>query len=170
MAPTLSNSEVQRKICYMNRNPRELTTQKLHLERLVKSLGEVSCVDVSSIEDEAVKDSDLVVIGGIDVPEDQLGRWISRIGSRMEDLGNIWVPVIFVSDAKFLALRELLNQCAQSNWYFDIVNSAHFESLPVRIANLFRIHDHLKELFRYSEEINTLQERLEELERRLSSE
>ena len=163
MPPIASKPEVSRTICYMNRNPRELTSQKLHLERLVKNLGEITCIDVNSIEDPAVRGCDLVVIGGIDVPEEQLGRWISRMGERMRDLGNIWVPVIFVSDAKFLALRELITQCAQSNWYFDIVNSAHFESLPVRIANLFRIHDHLKELFRYSEEINILQGRLEEV-------
>ena len=53
------------------------------------------------------------------------------------------------------------------NWYFDIVASDQLDSLPIRVANLLRIHDHLHELHRYSAALSSLTAQTEALKQEL---
>ena len=56
-----------------------------------------------------------------------------------------------------------------SNWYFDIIHPDHLTSLPVRIANLLRIHDHLAELHRYEAELGRMQQNIRMIEAELKT-
>ena len=52
---------------------------------------------------------------------------------------------------------------AGMNWYFDILSMEHIDSMPIRVANLLRIHDHLHELERYQNTLATLNHRVDQL-------
>ena len=53
------------------------------------------------------------------------------------------------------------------NWYFDVIDPDHLDSLPMRVANLLRIHDHLHELSRYEKSLADLQADVRQMQQKL---
>jgi hypothetical protein len=64
---------------------------------------------------------------------------------------------------------EVLEQTLNSNWYFDLLHPDHLSSLPVRVANLLRMHDHLHELLRYEKELKRMQADIGRIEAELQA-
>jgi hypothetical protein len=79
----------------------------------------------------------------------------------------IWSPALIMCDVSYTKIGQLIDWAVKINWYFDIVSRDHITSLPIRIINLLRIHDHLHELQRYDSELTTLQGRIDEIEQKL---
>jgi hypothetical protein len=136
-------------IRYWNVESRILDREVAALEHQLKRLGDVRVVPISSLEDQSFSSSDLLIVAAQKIPEEDFVKWVSSLTTRIESLGKIWVPALILSDVPFETLDELLMTAARQNWYFDILSPSHMSSLPIRVANLVRIHDHLRELFRY---------------------
>ena len=92
---------------------------------------------------------------------------IEGIFTRMQNSQKIWIPALILVDVSLTTLTDTLESAIYSNWYFDIVSKDQLQSIPIRIGNLLKIHDHLYELKRYDEEISALQKKLQQLEESL---
>lgn len=154
-------------VAYWNPDTRVVDATKLQVETYLRKLGNIKFKEVKAPDDPALLPCDLLVVTSTYVPEHEFANWLKGQERRMVKQGNIWIPALFVADIEFDILREIWSEIQSTNWYFDIVSSSHLSSLPVRVANLMRIHDHLHELYRYGQELSSLQKQVEEVEERL---
>jgi hypothetical protein len=153
---------------YWNCEPKVLDSHRMSLEIHLRRLGELETAQVPSLEDDLVKEADLLVIGAHLVEEEHFSRWLRSIRKRLLAQGAIWTPVLVLSECTFDGLLEMLLESIADNWYFDIIAPRHMSSLPIRVANLLRMHDHLQELRRYSNALDEITRRVHVLEKQLS--
>ena len=154
-------------IAYWNPDARVIDATKLQVETYLRKLGKIHFKEVQAPDDPSLLPCDLLVVTSTYVPAEEFPKWLKGQESRIVRQGNIWVPALFVSDVDFDVLREIWREIQGTNWYFDIVSPDHLASLPVRVANLMRIHDHLHELDRYGKELSSLQQQVHEVEEAL---
>ena len=134
-------------------------------ERRIGELGEVSVKEVKSLDDPDFSGYDILVIAAQAIPDEDFPVWLKGIAKRIKSLGNIWTPALILTSIDFQILSDILAESAKENWYFDILDPQHMSSLPIRVANLIRIHDHLKELHRYEATLTTLEDKVRALEK-----
>jgi hypothetical protein len=156
------------RVCYVDTQKRLLSAKKIVIEERLHSLGAIDFVDLASIEDPRFSPCDLLIVSAESVPEENFAAWVSKLKNQMEQQSKIWTPALIVSEVGFDTLDSLLKDAVQSNWYFDIVSLQHLDSLPIRVANLLRIHDHLHELKRYNEQLSKLNVQVETLEKQVA--
>lgn len=155
------------RIRYWNCEPKVLDSHRMTFEIHLKRLGELETVQIGSLDDPAVKTADLLVIGAHLVEIDRFSVWLREVRGRLVSQGAIWTPVLVLSESTFESLAEILLESIADNWYFDIVSPRHLASLPIRVANLLRIHDHLHELKRYGQALEDINQKVAELEKQL---
>lgn len=154
------------RVNYWNSEPRLVAPSKARLEILLKSLGTVDLTEIKSLDDK--QPADLLVIPADHIPEDKFVDWLKGLRQRIKQQGQIWTPALIMADVSFGELDDLLDDAVQANWYFDVVHRDHMDSLPIRVANLLRIHDHLHELKRYRQELDTLDRKVQDLEAKVN--
>ena len=159
----------KRKICYWNPEKRVLGTSTVTLEAYLKLLGDIEIVEVDGLDSEEIVPCDLLIVSAEYICSEEFPHWLRKFVDKVQNTPKVWTPAIIFSDISFPALGGILHEVAQTNWYFDILSIRHITSLPIRVANLFRIHDHLKELHRYNEEITALSQKINSLEQELQS-
>jgi len=152
------------RVCYWNTDPRVVSTGRMVLESELAQLGDLDFREVRALDDPSIFPCDVLVIAGQKVPDDEFIGWLQRIQTRMIAQGGIWVPAVIVADVAPSVLHEAMTAAIRSNWYFDIVSPDHVRSLPIRVANFLRLHDHLHELRRYGEAMDALQSKVNMLE------
>lgn len=167
---TSSKSEFfrKRRICYWDYNKRSISSSKMSFEKHLKFLPEIEFAFLKSIDDPLFFPCDLLFINAEGLEEEPFQIWMNSFKTRFKHQGKIWVPIIFISPINFSTLTDWLHEHADDNWYFDIIKPDETQSLPIRIANLLRIHDHLHELKRYHEQLITMQKQVTEIEGRLN--
>jgi hypothetical protein len=153
----------------MDANSKVIDHKKMLLEERLKTLGTITVQGIKSLDDPKFKPCDLVIIDANLIPQEDFPQWLSGLGSRIVMQGAIWVPALIISDISFKSLREIMLVATGMNWYFDILSMDHVDSLPIRVANLLRIHDHLHELERYQKTLTELTERVDKLNLDLES-
>ncbi len=158
------------RICYWDSAKRHFGRHKAIFEKYMKRLGDLSFYEMKSLEDPDFAPCDLLIVAAESVPEENFAEWLREFHQRIKKQQKIWTPAIILSSVGFVALEDLLTEANGSNWYFDIINPDHIESLPIRVANLLRIHDHLHELRRYDEKQRSLQEQVDAIEEKLQQE
>ena len=157
------NKKTERKILYLNIDEKMLTSVTIQLEKYFHRLGTFNIQKTGSIRD---SEADLIIVGTF-FSSEELKTWIKRL---IKDLNerSIWIPVIFVADLDFEAIYSIVEECFnKTNWYFDLVLSSNMEELAMKIANLIKIHDHLKELKDYHDKLNQMNEEVEKLKQKL---
>ena len=151
------------RLCYYNTDERSIGAQRIALEKKLRFLGNFTFSQISNLEGPDIVPADLLVVAASNIPDSHFADWLEKFSSRVEQQGAIWLPALIISEAPFRVLREVLEKAVQMNWYFDIVSQGHLDSLPIRVANLLRIHDHLHELQRYEKALNALSGQLEQV-------
>jgi hypothetical protein len=157
------------KLRYWNFDSKVLDRHRMSLEVHLRRLGQLDVAQVPALEDPGVETSDLLVIGAHLVEEEHFSQWLRSIRKRLLAQGAIWVPVLILSECSFDSLREMLVESIADNWYFDIIAPRHMASLPIRVANLLRIHDHIQELERYAKALEDITSRVQSLEEELKA-
>ena len=160
-------SSFKRRICVLDLEPRRLDSIKHAIEKKLHFLPQLDYQLVRSIEDPGLSHCDLVVIFGWHLDESELLQWLSGFESRWLKIHSIWVPALIISQVDITKIYDVLEHTVNSNWYFDILHPDHLSSIPLRVANLLRIHDHLQELNRYERESLRMQSRLATIEKEL---
>lgn len=151
------------RVCYFNASPNIVDANQLNLEQKLMALGDLQIDTLESINDPSFAPCDLLIIAAQKIPEEEFTNWLTGLSQKLQKQGNIWVPVLIVANPSYLILQQVLEQAIKMNWYFDIINEHHFGSLPIRVANLLRIHDHLHELKRYESTLDELSKKVESL-------
>lgn len=140
---------------------------KIQFEEKLKKIADIELVELNALDDKNFHPCDLLVLTANLIPDDHFKEWLDRLRKNMRSQAKIWTPALILSDIEFSVLNEIFKTASQENWYFDIVTTEHYHSLPIRVANLLRIHDHMHELRRYSETLAKLQIRVDDLEEEL---
>ena len=151
-------------IGYRDEEEKFFNAAKGRFEHVIGTIGEVELIKVASLESPELKTCDLLLTTADHVPSESFSEWLQTFSKRVKQNELIWIPSLIFADLGIDHQRELLAQAAGSNWYFDIISIDHLDSLPIRMANLIRIHDHLKELFRYDQQFQELNEKVKNLE------
>jgi hypothetical protein len=157
------------KIGVHDQEPRIFNRIKASLESQISRLASIQICPIKSLN-ELADSIDLLLVIAPPLNSEHFTQWLSSIESRCSNPDSIWTPCIIIADIDFGGLNELLEPASRSNWYFDIIHSEHLNSLPIRVANLLRISDHLKELLRYDREVKNLLKRVEFLESKFHTE
>jgi len=150
----MSNKKIR--VCFWDAEKRSLSAQKLSLEDKLRFLGDIEFYELSSLEDEKLSPCELLIVSAQHLSDDQFKPWVDALRRKIKQQGKIQIPALIFAHLEFHTLNQLLVSAAKSNWYFDILDPQHLSSLPIRVANLLRIHDHLHELKRYDEELTKL--------------
>ena len=146
------------RLCYWNTDPRVVDAERMDLERHLARLGDVTLDEVKALDAPEAKATDLLIVAAQKVPAREFPVWLTGLRKRIVQQGRIWTPALILADVPGDVLLDIWAEATRDNWYFDILAPAHMGSLPIRVANLLRIHDHLHELTRYAaalEDINT---------------
>ena len=140
---------------------------KINFERHLNFLPDFNLVTLRGLDDEGFNPCDLLVISALSVPSEKFLEWLEGINRRIVAQNKIWTPAIIVTQSNFSDLNFAIHELADNNWYFDIVNPDHLDSIPIRAANLLKIHDHLHELLRYKSQLDALHQQVSEIEEKL---
>lgn len=169
MEPSSFALERARRLCYWNTDQRSIDRDLMAIESHLRRLGDVTVKAVKELDEPGVFPCDLLIVAAQKVPEEGFMEWFSAMRSRIMGVGSIWTPVLILAEVSFKALADLLLEAMRDNWYFDIVSPQQISSLPIRVANLLRIHDHLHELKRYAIALDDVQAQVRDLEQQVVS-
>ena len=136
-------------ILYYNVETRVIDSDIHLLEQRLKKIWDVSISGIQSLDEIQGQPCDLLIVAAQVLEASEFGKWLAGLSKRIGQQGGIWIPCLILSEVEFEPLRDTFDQTVKDNWYFDIIAPLHMDSLPIRIANLLRIHDHLHELNRY---------------------
>ena len=155
------------RICYLNSAPHVVDIHRASLERNLQLLFQFDVVAINGLNDPSFSPCDLLVVAAERIQGDKFTDWLKSFANRIQRQGSIWVPALIVAEVANAVMRDLIENAVGMNWYFDIVSPDQLDSLPIRIANLLRIHDHLHELRRYSKTIQELTDTVDGLQAEL---
>jgi hypothetical protein len=147
------------RVCYLPSHPKVVDPETVFIEDSLKRLGDIKLVKIRALDDPAFKPCDLLILGATHVAGEDFATWLKGIEKRVMAEGAVWTPALIIADPPWSTLSRLLGEVVATNWYFDVVSFEHVTSLPVRVANLLRIHDHLHELHRYEAAVRDLERR-----------
>lgn len=155
----------QLRVGYWQVDARLVDIDKVRLEKALAQLGASLTITVlKNLEALAATPLDLLIIAGQGLAEEDFSQWLGGLRGRMRANNGIWCPALILAELPMATLRAVMAQVFAENWYFDILAPEHLSSLPIRVANLLRMHDHLHEIKRYAEALESLSSRLSALE------
>ncbi len=152
------------RVCYWNAEAKIVDAEKADLEKHLKRLGDVKIDVVKALEAPEASLADLLIVSAQKLSGKDFPAWLQGFRKRIQAKGAIWTPALILADVSFDVLSEILVEVTADNWYFDVVAPQHLASLPIRVANLLRIHDHLHELKRYSAALDDINVKVKMLE------
>jgi hypothetical protein len=150
--------------CFLSLNPKVLTGISAAIESQITKIVPVQVQKIETMDEVASGTWNLLIVDAQILGDNELSLWIDKLHERMKKNSAVWTPALILSRCTIGASLRILEQMIAFNWYFDIVNPDHLESIPLRIANLIRIHDHLGELNQYRQLLENLQQRVEVME------
>lgn len=162
--------QMRRRLCIWDLEPKRADALKLNVERSLRFLPQLDLVRLKALDDPNLLPCDLLVVFANPLGEEELITWLSGFEKRMaQQQQGIWIPALIVNACEMTRVVEVLEQTLNSNWYFDLLHPDHLSSLPVRVANLLRMHDHLHELLRYEKELKRMQTDIGRIEAELQA-
>jgi len=162
--------QMRRRLCIWDLEPKRADALKLNVERSLRFLPQLDLVRLKALDDPNLLPCDLLVVFAKHLGEEELITWLSGFEKRMaQQQQGIWIPALIVNACEMTRVVEVLEQTLNSNWYFDLLHPDHLSSLPVRVANLLRMHDHLHELLRYEKELKRMQTDIGRIEAELQA-
>ena len=157
------------KIKYWNAEARFVDADRANLEQHLKRLGTVEVTALKALDGPDLMPVDLLLIAAQMIPVNDFPQWLGGLRRRFQTPEKIWIPAVILADVPFETLSGLLPEAVRDNWYFDILSPAHVASLPIRVANLLRINDHLHEMKRYADAVDEVTKKVKTLESALVS-
>jgi hypothetical protein len=138
------------------------------IETELRRLGAVQLVPIKTLDDPQLQPCDLLVITASYIDPETFTTWLKGIEKRLPVQAGVKIPSIIYADISEAIQRELLRWVVDCNWYFDIVAQDHVSSLPIRVANFLKLHDHLHEINRMNAALQELTMKVDSMEDTLS--
>lgn len=158
----------RRRLCVWDLEPKRADAVKMQLERSIRFLPNLDIVKLKSLDDPDFLPCDLLVVFAQFLGQEELMIWLQGFEKRLSrQQEGIWTPALILNPVEPDKLTDLLEYTLLSNWYFDIVHPDEVRSIPLRVANLLRMHDHLHELRRYEGEWQRMAMELERIDKQL---
>jgi hypothetical protein len=157
------------RLCYWNAEARVLDAERAGLEQHLARLGDVSVVQIKALDAPEATPCDLLIVAAQTLAPQDFPSWLAGFRRRIQAQGMVWTPALILADVSFDVLSDILPDVTRENWYFDILAPAHVTSLPIRVANLLRIHDHLHEMKRYATALEDIGTKVTTLETQLEA-
>ncbi len=157
------------KLKYWNAEARFVDADRANLEQHLRRLGEVEVTTIRALDGPDLLPVDLLLIAAQMIPSQDFPQWLGGLRKRFQTREKIWIPAVILADVPFEVLSGLLPEAVKDNWYFDILAPAHIASLPIRVANLLRINDHLQEMKRYADAVDEVTQKVRALETSLAT-
>jgi hypothetical protein len=155
------------RVCHWNATPGFVSAASAAIEHQLKLLIKLDLVEVKSLDDPALKPTDVLFISADGLEDEQYPAWLKSISARIPRAHGIPTPTIIFGQISPAVQSELLRWAVEGNWYFDIVEPGQVSSLTVRVANFLRIHDHLHEIRRMGETMQHLDAKVADMERQM---
>lgn len=159
----------RRRICCWDLQPQRLDSFKVSLEQQLRFLPQMTLYRLKALDDPELFPCDLLIVYCWHFSGSEMLTWLEGYEKRLKKQQAIWIPSLIVTPLALNGIPDILERTLQANWYFDLLHPDHLSSLPVRVANLLRIHDHLHELERYEAEISRLQSAVQIIELELEN-
>ena len=152
------------RICYWQVQPRVADAERADLEAHLARLGDVQMTAIKALDQPEASGADLLIVAAQKLGPVEFPVWLTAFRKRIQAQGMVWTPALILADVPFDVLSDIWPDVTKENWYFDILSPAHVASLPIRVANLLRIHDHLHELKRYAKALEDINGKVSSLE------
>ncbi len=159
----------QLRVAYWDHAPRQVNFIKGQLERHLRDLTEISLFDVQGYEQAVQERADLVVVAADHLDAEIFATWFPNLQGKIAKTQGIWVPALILTKLDFAAVHEQFAVAYRDNWYCDLIHPDHLSSLPIRVANLIKMHDHLREMERYQSALSSLEQRVDKLNAELTA-
>ena len=156
-------------VVYCPADPRIIDNDRARLEKILNQLGDVHVSTVKSVDELTLDSADLLAVAAQTVAFKHFPVWLRSFKLRARSRLGIWTPAIILANLPFSILNDVMAEAVQENWYFDIISIDHLASIPIRVANLIRIHDHLLELQKYASTLENLSTKVQRLESELEA-
>jgi hypothetical protein len=157
------------RVCVWNATPGFVSAASAALDQQIRHIVQVEMVPLKKLEDSSASPCDLLIIAAEGLDEAHVLSWLQAVSARVPKAHGIPVPSIIFSAVTAATQRDMLRWAVDGNWYFDIVDPDHVASLPVRVANFLRLHDHLHEIRRMGELVRQLETKMQDMEQNMSS-
>ncbi len=156
------------KIGFWVLEPKIVSSAKENFAQSLRVLGSIHIQDLEGgADDPQTLDQDLLIVDATHFPMDYFDVWMQGFVKRMMHENRIWIPALIYGDFEFDSVKKYMDLATQKNWYFDLVSKHDFETLPLRVANLFKIHDHLKEIAEYQNTLQELEDKVKNIENKM---
>lgn len=160
----LTNQSVSYHACFLSLNPNVLSSISAAIDAQLERTLTVKVSRISSLSELSSRHWDLVIVDAQILNETEIPSWIEGLYGKLIGTSTIWIPALIFSTCSPATTIKICEQMVALNWYFDIVHPDHVSSIPLRIANLIRIHNHLRELLEYKSILDDLQQRVDAVE------
>lgn len=157
------------RVCVWNPTPQMASASLGYVETELKRLGTVQLVHLKSLDDANAFPCDLLVATAVFIPDEDFSQWLKGVEVRLSRQGGILPPTVICAKVSEGVQRTLMRWAIECNWYFDLIDPDHMPSLPIRVANFLRLHDHLHEVKRMDRELQTVVSKVENLEKTLAA-
>ena len=157
------------RVCYWNVEKRIVDAERMSLERHLARLGDVRVDSIAALDASDALPCDLLVVAAQMLAAEDFPQWLSGFRRRIKLQNAIWTPCLILADVGFEVLSGIWSDVTRDNWYFDVMSPSHLASIPIRVANLLRIHDHLHELHRYEAALDDINAKVRALETEVTS-
>ena len=153
------------RVLFIEEKPYSLTKSKALIETHLKQLFPLELLLGASLE-LLPPHLDLIFFEKNIADREQAHKILLKTMHDLRAAGELFLPVIFISTGTLAHWNHLAKLTALP-WYFDLINPAHMDSLPIRVANLCKIREHLLQLQNYQDEMRVLHQRIDEIEIKL---
>lgn len=152
------------RVKYLVADKRFVDADRMVLEKNLRRLTDVELTEIKSVDDSELHPCDLLIVAARHVAAIDFRKWLDGFRKRVKAQAQVRIPALILTDAAFEDLRDILFEAVHENWYFDVIHADHITSLPIRVANLLKIHDHLHEMQRYEQALKDLGDKVAQLE------
>jgi hypothetical protein len=157
------------RVCSWGATPGFASSASAAFDQQLRQFIQLELIKVKSLDDPSIVPADLLIISAEGIDDELFPDWIKGISPRIPRVHGIPVPSIIFSVVSASTQQKLLRWAVDGNWYFDIVETGHLSSLPVRVANFLRLHDHLHEVRRMAEVSGVMAEKVKDMEQQIQS-
>lgn len=153
------------RVAYLDTQQKYFTGAKKHCQNILRSLDGTDFNEISALNQLDTQNTDIVFLSASHIESVDFQQWLDGLAKKFKRNEFIWIPALILAEVSLNISRDILQVTINNNWYYDIISPNELDSLPLRMANLIKIHDHMKELNRYEAELQNFSEKIEGLER-----
>ena len=155
----------QPKICFINLDSKTLEPSVAFFEKRLDFFLKPTVRGFNSLETARGQGPwDLMILNASHLKDEPFLQWLKGLINKIEGKPEALTPALILSRTNFDSLSEIWGFAYEKNCYFDIMHPEHMDSLPIRVGNLLKFHDHIRELHRYETELEAIKQRLSKLE------